>query len=151
MGNEKGNYAYCKECNKPIENPKRKKYEGFHLHIIILIIISTLGLGLIPFLIYHYFIRPKKYCPECGSKLVFYDSPEDYPPPKVPPHNLLERVEMEKKEKEEKNKLFQERQERYNEKEKEYIKCPNCSRRIEKDALICEYCGIDLSLESFES
>jgi endogenous inhibitor of DNA gyrase (YacG/DUF329 family) len=143
--------AYCPNCRKPIEKPKREKYEGFHLHIIILIIISTLGFALIPFLIYHFFIRPKKFCPDCGKRVDFYDSPEDFPPPKIPPHNLLERVERERKEKEEREKLFQENTKRPSPiRETEYIKCPNCSRRIEKESLICEYCGVDLSKESFE-
>jgi hypothetical protein len=120
-------HAFCPKCLKEVK-PKRKKLDNFNWQLWIIIFISTLGLALIPFLIYYFFIRKKKYCPKCGTEVQFYDSPRDFPK-KIPVVNLLERVELSKK---------------TDTRIKKYIECYNCKNEIEEDVIVCPHCGVQI-------
>jgi hypothetical protein len=124
--NVKKKHAFCPHCLKEVK-PKRKKLDNFNWQILIIIIVSTLGLALIPFLIYYLVIRKKKYCPKCGSEVQYYDSPRDFPK-KIPVVNLLEKINSEKIDND----------------EVEFMECYNCNQEIEKDSAVCPYCGVQL-------
>ncbi len=114
MNNKK--YAYCRNCRKEIQNPKRIKLDSFHLHILIIASIASLGFGFIAFLIYRFFFQKKKYCPKCREEVEFYDSPEDFPK-KIPVINLPISSTQKK------------------------IECEVCGEMIESKATVCPFCG----------
>ena len=119
-------FAYCNKCEKEIFNPKRKSFDSMYYNVWILAIIASLGLGLIPFLIYHYIILKKEFCPNCQNQLNFYNSREEIPNPKAEISRILEVIEQEKKEKEVK------------------INCPYCQEEISTQETICSNCGASL-------
>jgi preprotein translocase subunit SecF len=95
----KSQYRYCNTCKKGIENPIKKPIDSMEKSIWIIIILSTLGLGIIPFLIYQYGMKERNYCPECQSKLQISDKPFEEPKkaekakPKTPKEKVLAKVE----------------------------------------------------------
>ncbi|MFX1312297.1 MAG: zinc-ribbon domain-containing protein [Promethearchaeota archaeon] len=122
MGKDKL-FAYCDNCEKEIEKPKRKAIEGMYLNIWILCIIASLGFGLIPFLIYRYIILKKTICPYCQNELDFYNSREDIPEPKAQIKRILQTIEQEK----DANIL--------------YNFCSLCGEKIEAGVKFCPNCG----------
>jgi len=136
-------FAYCSQCGKPAKKPKRKSLTSFHYQILIISALATFGIALIAFLIYRFFIQKKIYCPRCGEKVKFYRSPNEYPK-KVPVINLMEKLEEEKSNKEEKN------QEIPSTEKKQYKKCENCGQDIDMKADICPYCGWEQGTKEIE-
>ncbi|MFW9999390.1 MAG: hypothetical protein ACFE9Q_16135 [Candidatus Hodarchaeota archaeon] len=124
MGNKK-RFAYCKNCEKEIFKPKRKSIENMYINIWILAIISSLGFALAPFLIYRYGILKRDICPYCHNHLSFYSTREEIPEPKTQIVRILQKIEDEKK-------------------EKEQVYCPYCKQEIMKDTEICPSCGAQL-------
>ncbi|MFX1572222.1 MAG: hypothetical protein ACFFB0_05700 [Promethearchaeota archaeon] len=120
-------FAYCDNCEREIENPKRKAFEGMYLNIWILCILASLGFALIPFLIYRYIYLKKNVCPFCHNQLEFYSTREEIPEPKAQIARILNKIEEEKREKEE---------------NKDY--CPYCKQEITKNVEICPNCGVTL-------
>ncbi|MFX0002897.1 MAG: hypothetical protein ACFE9C_11835 [Candidatus Hodarchaeota archaeon] len=117
------NFAYCTKCEKEVLKPKRRTMDSMYYNVWILTIISSLGIALIPFLIYRYVILKRKICPTCHQKLEFYNSKEEFPEPKAQIARILQTIEQEK-----------------NEKEKSII-CPYCQEEIKTDGVICPACG----------
>ena len=117
------NFAYCNNCEKEILKPKRRAIDTMYYNVWILTIISSLGIALIPFLIYRYIILKKNYCPNCKKKLDFYNSKKEFPEPKVQIARILQTIEQEQKEKE------------------EYIICPYCQEKVIIHKKICPICG----------
>ncbi|MHA1725702.1 MAG: zinc-ribbon domain-containing protein [Promethearchaeota archaeon] len=146
-----GKIAYCNNCNRVVEKPRRKPIDSFRLNIYIIIIIATLGFGLIPFLIYRLAFVKKNYCPDCQSKLRFYASRSELPGDTTPFLHLIERVEAEKKKGKFKKETKKEEVLRKVEEKKkkkvqaqEFKYCPFCNKKLEKDATVCSYCGTQL-------
>ena len=142
-------HNYCTNCLKVVEFPKRKKIDSFHYQIWLIIILATLGFGLIPFLIYRFVMTKKNRCPECFSKITLISTQEFSALSEHPMRHAIERVELEKKEKKEREKREIEREEREKERERrekeriEYVECIYCRKKIEKNASICPYCGTE--------
>lgn len=67
MSEVNGIKAYCKYCQKEVM-PRKKKLDSFEITVWVVIIISTLGFALIPFLIYNKF-RKRIFCPNCFAKV----------------------------------------------------------------------------------
>ncbi|MFX1315091.1 MAG: zinc ribbon domain-containing protein [Promethearchaeota archaeon] len=126
-------YAYCSQCEKEISKPKRKSMDKMYYTVWILGIIASLGLAAIGLLIYQFVIKKKIYCPHCESKLTFYRSREESPDSKVQIERILKTIEVEKKEKENR------------EREEDYIFCPYCQKEITKKAEFCPNCGSNLN------
>jgi ribosomal protein L33 len=147
-------YAYCKNCKKHIEKPKRKKLTSYHYQILIIASIASLGFGLVAFILYRLIIQRKKYCSGCRKEVKFYESQEDFPK-KVPVKHLQARLE--KKRKKRKQKETQEKEEKQEKKDLEekaesseeseflvdegHIICSFCGEEIEESLKICPYCG----------
>ncbi len=147
-----GKIAYCKSCNRVVDKPRRKPIDSFRLNIYIIIIIATLGFGLIPFIIYRLGFVKKKYCPDCQSELTFYTSRSELPGDTTPFLHLIERVESEKKKGKSKKETKKEEVLRKVEEKKrkkvqtqEFKYCPFCNKKLEKDAIVCSYCGTELN------
>jgi hypothetical protein len=120
MGNK---FAYCSTCDKEILKPKRKTMDSMYYNVWILSIISSLGFALIPFLIYRYFILKKNLCPTCHNKIEFYNSREEFPEPRAQIARILQSIEQEKYEKEQR------------------IICPYCQEIISNQITVCPHCG----------
>ena len=129
LKNYKFAYAYCDNCEKEV-NPKRKPIEGMYVNVWILIIISSLGFGIIPFLIYRYFILKKNLCSICNSQVEFFASLDELPEPKSQIIRILKTIEEEKESKEAK--------------ETDSKFCPYCQKGINIHLDICPYCGSSL-------
>ena len=119
-------HAYCDNCEKEVI-PKRKAMDGMYINVWILIIISSLGFGIIPFLIYRYIYLKKNLCPTCNSQVEFYDSPEEIPEPKSQIIRILKDIDDEKKKREnnDENLIF----------------CPFCQKEIDTQENVCPNCG----------
>ena len=90
--------TYCNSCNKEIPNPIVKQMDTMEKSIWFILILATLGFGLIPFLIYYYlYIKKRKYCPKCNSKLALIEKlielPKEISEPITPKEKVLEKVE----------------------------------------------------------
>ncbi len=123
---KKFTYAYCDRCEKEVR-PKRKAMDSMYINVWIIILISSLGFGVIPFLIYRYIYLKKNLCPSCNSQVDFYDSPEEIPEPKSQIIRILKSIEEEKKLGESK--------------EADLIFCPFCQKVIANHLDICPNCG----------
>ena len=119
-------YAYCDNCEKEVK-PKRKSMDGMYINVWILIIISSLGIGIIPFLIYRYLYLKKNLCSFCNSQVEFYASRDEIPEPKSQIIRILKTIEEEKRIKE------------FNENDLKF--CPFCKKNINKQAKICPDCN----------
>jgi len=96
---KKYNFAYCSNCEKEVK-PKRKPMDNMYINVWVLIIIFSLGLAIIPFLIYHFVISKSDRCQNCQSHVKFYATKEEIPDPKSQIIRILKTIENEKKEKE---------------------------------------------------
>ncbi|NVM38068.1 MAG: hypothetical protein HWN81_20910 [Candidatus Lokiarchaeota archaeon] len=123
---KKWRFAYCSNCEKEIVNPKRKSFDSMYYNIWILVIIASLGFGIIAFLVYHYVITKKNLCPNCQNQLEFYSSREEIPEPKAEITRILQTIEREK-------------QLRTNK-----VNCPFCQEEISSQEPICPKCGTSL-------
>ena len=123
---KKWRFAYCSNCEKEIDNPKRKLFDSMYYNVWILVIIASLGLGIIAFLVYHYVIIKKNLCPNCQNQLKFYSSRDEIPEPKAEITRILQTIEQEK-------------QLRNNK-----VNCPFCQEEIRNQEIICPKCGASL-------
>jgi RNA polymerase subunit RPABC4/transcription elongation factor Spt4 len=91
------------------------------------------------FLIYHFYIRKKKYCPTCNTKLTISSEPFEKEKKEEEPKTAKERVfkkagkEMPKKKKKKGEK-----------KEKKEIYCPFCGTTLEAGTKVCPSCGTSI-------
>ena len=76
---KKVQFAYCKYCKKEVETPKRLPMDVLEKTIWVILTIATLGIAAIALIVYWKYLRPKKYCPECESKLEFSKAPFEKP------------------------------------------------------------------------
>jgi uncharacterized paraquat-inducible protein A len=150
----KKKYAYCKYCKKSIENPRKKPMDSLYYTIWLIVIISTLGIALIPFLII-YKLKKKIYCPQCHSVLEFYDTKEQLPDKRPALEHIFDKIEEDKKQKEQliKKEEIKEKIKKQKEKKKEIIEeihCPYCHKVVENNILICPYCGVEIKTNNIE-
>ena len=140
-------YAYCNICKKEIDNPSRKPMETFHKVLWVLLIIASLGIGLIAYLIY-IINKPKQYCPTCITKLKFSKEPfvskeEDESIPRTPKEKVLKKAGKElppkKKPDEKEEKVKEEKEEKIDD-----TFCPFCGEDISSSEKRCPYCGSKL-------
>ena len=117
------NFAYCDNCEKEILKPKRRTMDNMYYNVWILTIISSLGIALVPFLIYRYVILKRKLCPTCQNRLDYYNSQEEFPEPRAQIARILQTIDQEKTEKEER------------------IICPYCQEEILNQGTVCPICG----------
>ncbi|MFX0021727.1 MAG: hypothetical protein ACFE9S_05335 [Candidatus Hermodarchaeota archaeon] len=116
-------FSFCPVCEREVLKPRRRAMNDMYFNVWILTIISSLGFALIPFLIYRYFLLKKKVCPTCKNKVDFYNSKEDFPDPKTQITRILQTIEQEQSEKDNK------------------ISCPYCQEEISNQEAICPICG----------
>jgi uncharacterized Zn finger protein (UPF0148 family) len=138
------NYYYCPICKKQINNEEtvRKPMDTMQKIIWAIIIVGTLGVGLIVFLIYHYGVKEKIYCPVCNTKLTVSQEPfekeEKEEEPKTPREKVMKKAgkELPKKKKKAKEK-------KKSEEEKELF-CPFCGTKLEAGTKVCPSCGTSI-------
>ena len=126
-------YAYCKVCDKEVDQPVRKPIETFHKVIWVMISIATIGIGAIIFAIV-YANRKKVYCETCRTKVEFSSKPHKKPEEDGEPLTQRERIlKKAGKAKEKKAKA-----------EKEIPSETAEGAETEKDQSFCPYCGEDI-------
>ncbi|MFX1277011.1 MAG: hypothetical protein ACFFBP_05905 [Promethearchaeota archaeon] len=118
-------YPFCKTCGKPMK-PRRRIESDLYFHLWIIAILASLGLILPIFLIYHFYIKKKKYCGYCLNRIKFYDNPNKFPGSKGQIDRIIQQIESEKT---------------------EFILCNFCHEKIDSKSLTCPYCGIHLHEE----
>jgi len=146
-------YYYCHVCKKEIDNPIRKPMDTLEKIIWVIIILATVGFGLIPFFLYRYYIKPKNRCPNCVSKLESseqpFSEPEEEIEAKTPREKILKKAGKTKeiqKEREKAKKRQKRKETGEKEKKSRPSKCPYCGNRLDPDEedLFCQFCGAKL-------
>lgn len=140
-------YAFCKYCKKEIHKPIKKPLDSMQKTFLVIVCISTFGIGIIGFLIYDKYFRKKTYCPTCSSKLIY--SSEPFEKPKLTEtltakQKVMAKVEKKKtgrspqKKKAEKKVETKEGKEK---KEEERLFCPFCGEELEEKLATCPFCS----------
>ena len=139
-------YAYCKVCDKEVNQPVRKPMETFQKMKWVIVSIATVGIGAIIFAIV-YANRKKAYCETCRSKVEF--SSEPYKKQGKDEEHLTQRERILKKAGKAKEKKATEEKESPSEIEEEEVEeeltfCPYCGEDIKKGISRCPYCHSSL-------
>ena len=141
-------YAYCKVCKHEVEKSSRKPLTTSQKITWVIIIVATLGIGLIAYAIY-LSNRPKSYCPDCFTKLEYSDKPFEKPKKKkekmTPREKILDKAGLleETEEEEVVEKKYEPKKEE-KEKEKGKIFCEYCGAKLDQDYAICPFCQATL-------
>ena len=141
-------YAYCKICDKQVDNPVRKPMETFQKVIWVMLSIATVGIAALIFAIV-YGNRKKVHCPTCRAKVQFTSEPQAKSKKEGEPLTQRERIlkkagkAKEKKATEEKEIPLEEEEE---EEEIEQTFCPYCGEDINKGISTCPYCHSSLTI-----
>ena len=141
-------YAYCKICDKQVDNPVRKPMVTFTKVIWVMLSIATVGIAAIIFAIV-YGNRKKIHCPTCRAKVQITSEPQAKSEKEGEPLTQRERIlkkagkEKEKKATEEKEIPLEEEEE---EEEIEQTFCPYCGEDINKGISTCPYCHSSLTI-----
>lgn len=85
-------------------------------------IISSLGLALPIFIVFHRFVKKKQFCEKCLSRVKFYDSIDKIPGTKEQVVRIVNTINLEEDE----------------------IYCIYCHESIDSKAIICPNCGSKL-------
>ena len=95
-------FAFCKYCQKEVE-PAKKPLNSAQKTLWIMIIIGTLGFGIIAWLIYSKVSRKKNYCPTCSSKVAYskepFEKPKELAEVLTAKEKVIKKVEKKKSEK----------------------------------------------------
>ena len=141
-------YAFCKVCDKEVDQPVRKPVETFHKVIWVIISIATVGIGAIVFAII-YSNRKKVYCPTCRTKVELSREPHK----KLDEESLTPREKVLKKAGKAKEKKIKEEEgapseipEEEEEEEEKLTFCPYCGEDIKKGISTCPYCHSVLAI-----
>ncbi len=113
-------YPYCKNCRRAVK-PVRRIKSDLYSQIWGISIIASLGILLPVFLIYHFYIKQKNYCPRCLNSLKFYKSKDKLPGSKAQIHRIITQIDVPKP---------------------EFIECIYCHEKIDKTLKYCPSCGI---------
>ncbi|NVM17591.1 MAG: hypothetical protein HWN80_07730 [Candidatus Lokiarchaeota archaeon] len=144
-------YAYCKVCDKEVNQPVRKPMETFQKMIWVIISIATVGIGAIVFAIV-YTNRKKVYCETCRKKVEFSSEPNRKPEEELedltPREKVLKKAgkAKEKKSKAEADRPLEEEEEEEEEEAEELTFCPYCGEDIKKGISRCPYCHTSLAI-----
>lgn len=142
-------YAYCKICDKEVENPVKKPIETFQKIIWVILSLATVGIAAIVFAIV-YAKRKKIYCPTCRAKVQLSSEPHAKAEKDGKPLTQRERIlkkagkAKEKKAEEEKENPLEIEEEE--EEVKEQTFCPYCGEDIDKGISSCPYCHSSLTI-----
>ncbi|MBN1801363.1 MAG: zinc-ribbon domain-containing protein [Candidatus Lokiarchaeota archaeon] len=117
-------YPYCKKCRRAVK-PIRRIKNDLYSQIWGITIIASLGILLPIFLIYHFLIKKKKYCPRCSNPVKFYESNDKLPGSKAQITRIIKQIDMGGK--------------------PDIIECPYCREKIDKSLKYCPSCGIALN------
>ncbi len=140
-------YAYCKICDKEVDNPVRKPMETFQKVIWVIVSIATVGIAAIIFAIV-YANRKKIHCPTCQSKVQLSSEPHAKSEEEGEPMTQRERIlkkagkAKEKKIKSEEDASSEITEEEKAEKEQTF--CPYCGEDIDAGISKCPYCHSSL-------
>lgn len=138
-------YYYCPICKKQI-NPEeviRKPMDTVQKIVWAIVIIATFGVGAIVFLIYHFWVKKKRYCPTCNTKLTVstesFEKEKEDEEPKTAKERVFNKAgkELPKKEKKKGGK-------KRKEKEQKEIYCPFCGTTLEASTKVCPSCGTSI-------
>ncbi|MBY9020161.1 MAG: hypothetical protein KGD67_03815 [Candidatus Lokiarchaeota archaeon] len=143
-------YAYCKVCDKEVNQPIRKPIGTFQRVIWIILSIATVGIAAIIFGIV-YANRKKVFCETCRTKVEFSSEPHKKAEKDGEPLTQRERIlkkagkEKEKRATEEKESPLETEEEEEEEVE-ELTFCPYCGEDIKKGISSCPYCHSTLAI-----
>ncbi|MFX1236265.1 MAG: zinc-ribbon domain-containing protein [Promethearchaeota archaeon] len=115
-------YPFCKKCGKEVK-PTRRINNDLYYHIWVIGIVASLGIALPIFLIYHFYFKPKNYCPRCHNSVKLYKSRDKFPGSKAQIHRIVKEID---------NKKIQ------------YISCTYCHEKIDEKSIFCPICGTPL-------
>ena len=138
-------FWYCDYCEKEVE-PSKKPMDSFQKTIWAMIVICSLGFGLIALFLYNK-SRKKKYCPTCETELKVSEEPFEKPIPLedlTPKERVL--VKSGKKVKAKKAEVVEEEEEE--EVEEKKIFCPFCGEELKGDDASresCPFCQANLA------
>ena len=141
-------YAYCKVCKHEVETASRKPLDTTQKILWVIIIVGSLGIGVIPYLIY-LSNRPKTYCPDCFTKLEYSDTPFVKPEKKretmTPKEKILDKAGL-KEEPEVEETVEPKPQPRKKKKEGKKSKnfCEYCGEELDEDYVTCPFCQATL-------
>ena len=134
-------FWYCDLCEKEVE-PSKKSMDSFQKTIWAMIIICSLGFGLIALFLYNK-SRKNKYCPTCETELKVSEEPFEKPKPLedlTPKERVL--VKSGRKIKAKKAEVVEE------EVEEKKIFCPFCGEELKGDDASresCPFCKANLA------
>ena len=140
-------YAYCKICDKQVDNPVRKPMETFQKVIWVMLSIATVGVAAIIFAIV-YGNRKKIHCPTCRAKVQITSEPQAKSEKEGEPLTQRERI-LKKAGKAKEKKATEEEEIPIEEEEEEEIEqtfCPYCGEDIDKGISRCPYCHSSLAI-----
>ena len=140
-------YAYCKICDKQVDNPVRKPMETFQKVIWVMLSIATVGVAAIIFAIV-YGNRKKIHCPTCRAKVQITSEPQAKSEKEGEPLSQRERI-LKKAGKAKEKKATDEEKIPIEEEEEEEIEqtfCPYCGEDIDKGISRCPYCHSSLAI-----
>ena len=135
-------FWYCDYCEKEVE-PSKKPMDSFQKTIWAMIVICSLGFGLIGLFLYNK-SRKNKYCPTCETELKVSEEPFEKPKPLedlTPKEKVL--VKTGKKVTVKKVKVEEEKEE-----EEKKIFCPFCGEELKGDDASresCPFCHANLA------
>ena len=141
-------YAYCKICDKEVDNPVRKPIQTFQKVIWVMVSIATVGVAAIIYAIV-YANRKKVHCPTCRSKVQISSKPHAKSKEDKEPLSQRERIlKKAGKEKEKKIKSEEDASSEIQEEEEEIEQtfCPYCGEDIDKGISRCPYCHSSLAI-----
>ena len=115
-------FAYCKKCRKETHPVRLIKNELYN-RMWAITIISSLGLALPIFILFHRFVKKKIFCETCLSQVKFYDSPDKIPGTKEQVVRIVNTINMEVD---------------------EPIYCKYCHEEININTSTCPACGASL-------
>ncbi|MHA1459132.1 MAG: hypothetical protein ACTSQR_05640 [Promethearchaeota archaeon] len=142
-------YAYCKICDKQIENPVRKPITTNQKVVWVMLSIATVGIAAIIFAIV-YTNRKKVHCPTCRSKVQISSEPHTKAEKDGKPLTQRERIlKKAGKAKEDKIKAEKDAPPEITEEEEPDVEqtfCPYCGEDINKGISSCPYCHSSLTI-----
>ncbi len=141
-------YAYCKICDKQVENPVRKPITTNQKVVWVMVSIATVGVAAIIFAII-YANRKKVHCPTCRAKVQSSSEPHGKAEKEGEPLTQRERIlKKAGKAKEDKSKSEEDTTLEIPEEEEpiEQTFCPYCGEDINKGISSCPYCHSSLTI-----
>jgi uncharacterized paraquat-inducible protein A len=146
-------FAYCSVCKKEVEKSVRKPLDTMQKLLWAMVIIATLGIGVIAYGIY-LSNRPKVHCPTCFTKLEYSDKPFIKPKKKpedmTPKERILDKARLKEEEPEEieptKKKSEAKKKRKEEKTEEKKLVCPYCGASLDEKYATCPFCQSPLKL-----